>query len=465
MISSVIRPGHIRFAGPPMGHSKSGDGTMTVIPEKRLVVVIDRFGMRLWKIRQDAAGEAWLEELGIPFSKASNTAAPWWPSFTAGSAFDGERFVMWSGGREVRTARPLSWAEADLASGANWEIESFTNLDGPASNPDTSKSAGVFGKFHYLADYGVFVGYNNFREGAWFYKLPKEAPPDPRRAELEAEGFICADIVWGWGCPSLQTMVNETPEGGTLVLPKGVYGQCASINAGITIDGNGSVLDGVTCGGKAALIANADWITIANLECRNIRVSDGNGSCVRRQAPNLTLTNIYFHDNQEGVLGGVEGGTVLIENSRFERNGYGGKAHGIYIGAGDELRIVDTVFLCSVGEGHEVKTGTRVTFIENSVIDNQGCVDSRLVDVFSAGELVITDSVFAQRPGTSNLDMIGFGKSNPEKWIDGLRRIEITGSEFMCEAPGSRILAITDGLAPEIVWTNNTTTGDCNNLP
>ena len=470
MIGGVIRPGHIRFAGPPMSHNKSGDGTMTVIPEQRLVVIIDRASMRVWKIRQNAAGEAWLEDLGTPFSKNNAASPPWWPSFKAGSGFDGERFVMWNGGRPIWTARPASWSAADLARADNWTIELYPNPQGPASNAKSGRSAGVFGKFHYLADYGVFVGYNNYREGAWFYKLPDVPQIDPRRTALEAEGFTCADGVEAWGCPSLQRAIKATPAGGVLQLRKGLYRQCARITRKIRLDGNGSILEGAVCGKKGALllVGQADGSVIENLECRNI-TNGRNAACIRRGVANLTLRNVYFHDSDNGIQGtlpkwkdGGITGTILIEDSRFLRLGLGGRAHGVYAALTDRLIIRRSHFLCSKDQGHEIKSGARVLIIEDSVIDSQDCEDSRLIDAYNGGEVIIRRSRLVQGPRSSNWDLIGFNNAQRVKWTR--HRLEVVDSTIECQSKG-RLIHGKPPMPAEVVWRNNKVIGDCEAIP
>ena len=55
------------------------------------------------------------------------------------------------------------------------------------------------------------------------------------------------------------------------------------------------------------------------------------------QAGDITIRDVYCHDSEDGVLGGPKQGSVTIEDSLFERNGSGGRAHGIYINSGDNF--------------------------------------------------------------------------------------------------------------------------------
>lgn len=93
--------------------------------------------------------------------------------------------------------------------------------------------------------------------------------------------------------------------------------------------GNGQ---GIIC-----VFASTGTTTIENFEFSGAAVTDNNGAGIRLGGGgNLTLRNVYAHDNQNGILGqSGPGNTLLIEFSRFENNGYFDGtflAHNIYIG-------------------------------------------------------------------------------------------------------------------------------------
>lgn len=142
---------------------------------------------------------------------------------------------------------------------------------------------------------------------------------------------VCPLKSFKTGCNYWQlgdAVANAIPKD-LIVLAPGIYRQGAVVDVpNLTIRGEpGAHLRGWPVQGKAALVVTADDVVIDGIECSNIKVPDQNGACIRIEAANLTVRNVYFHDNQEGILGGA-GGTLLVENSRFERNGFGGRAHG-----------------------------------------------------------------------------------------------------------------------------------------
>jgi len=135
---------------------------------------------------------------------------------------------------------------------------------------------------------------------------------------------VCAGPAGGAQCrfASLEEALKVAQPGDTIVLAPGTYREGVLITTPrITIKGEpGAHLQGVAYNGKAALVVRADHVTIDGIECSGIAVRDHNGACVRIEGRDLVIRNAYFHDNQEGVLGG-HGGSVRIENSRFARNG------------------------------------------------------------------------------------------------------------------------------------------------
>lgn len=211
---------------------------------------------------------------------------------------------------------------------------------------------------------------------------------------------------------SLAKAVAQAKPGDTVLLAPGIYRQAALVKvSGITIKGEpGAHLKGRAVEGKAALVVRADDVVIDGIECSEIRVRDRNGACVRIEGRNLTIRNVYFHDNQEGVLGGA-GGWVLIEDSVFERNGYnGGYAHGIYIDPDvEQFFFRRNKVLRTKKEGQGVKSRAAKTVIEDSIIASLGSRDSRAIDIPNGGEIIIRRNILQKGPGSANSQMIGLG--------------------------------------------------------
>src|SRR5439155_13019403 len=115
---------------------------------------------------------------------------------------------------------------------------------------------------------------------------------------------------------TLAAAVAVASDGDTIDVTAGTYtDDFVHINKDLTIEGIGGmahfVADEPIPNGKAILIVNAD-------------VTDGNGAGIRHEGGNLILNNDYFHDNEEGILGGNDlSGNITINNSEFAHNGAG----------------------------------------------------------------------------------------------------------------------------------------------
>ena len=208
---------------------------------------------------------------------------------------------------------------------------------------------------------------------------------------------------------SLEEAAKRLRDGSLLEIGEGVYSTAMVTKANdIRIIGRGHVVfDKAVAQGKGTFVINGDGTTIENIECRNVNVGDGNGSCVRLQGKDLNLEHVYFHSSQQGLLTGRDPGHVSIRHSFFERLGHGGQAHGVYQGGGS-LAIDRSYFLGSKNEGHEVKSRALRTTITRSVIASLTGDDSRLIDISNGGIVSITDNTLQQGPNSENWDLIGF---------------------------------------------------------
>lgn len=353
-----------------------------------------------------------------------------------GIAHDDKRAAMmlWDGARNVY--------HLDIEQG---RILRFPEVAGPA--PTRGRSQGVFSKWIYLPSLDVFAGYNNPDEGLWLYRPRplEDAVPPPAASEPLIAGDIrvCPGRSFAAWCDvtSLQKALDRAREGDKIVLAAGEYSQAAQIRVpGVQIVGEpGAHLIGRAAAGKGALVVSAPDVTIEGIECSHIRVPDRNGACVRIQAANTTIRNVYFHDNDEGILGGAPEGKVVIENSRFERNGRGGRAHSIYISNGSrELVFRNNHVISTLGLGHGLKSRAHINTIENNVIAGLEGPESRAIDLPSGGIAVIRNNVFQKGPNSDNDDMVGIARESI-KHVDNDTLIE--GNLFIFDKSGGRVIS------------------------
>lgn len=246
---------------------------------------------------------------------------------------------------------------------------------------------------------------------------PGHAEPDGAPTAGRAVLVVCAPASSAKDCDhtSIAAALAAAPAGATVHVRPGTYREAAVVRAHrVTVLAEpGARMLGVAAEGKAALVVKGDDVVIEGLECSGIWVPHGNGACVRAEGADLTLRRVYFHDSQEGLLGGR--GRVVIEDSVFERLGGDaelglGQAHAIYAGHRvDELVVRRSRILSSKEEGHEIKSRAKRTVIENSVVASLEGRDSRLIDVPNGGAVIVRGNVLEKGPNSSNPDVIGIG--------------------------------------------------------
>lgn len=222
------------------------------------------------------------------------------------------------------------------------------------------------------------------------------------------------------GCAhsSLYRAIRAARSGDTITVAPGRYAMCATVNKTLQItglkdkSGARAHLAGRACAGKAALVIEARNVLIQGFEISNIKVRDRNGACIRigLKGIDLTIRDVYCHDSENGILGGPKSGTTTVLDSVFERNGAGnGQAHGIYVTKGDGLVLRNTRIVSSKGHGHTLKSGARRTLVEDSVLAALDANNSRAIDFFGGGELIVRRSVIQQGRNSDNHEFFGIG--------------------------------------------------------
>jgi hypothetical protein len=218
------------------------------------------------------------------------------------------------------------------------------------------------------------------------------------------------------GYDRLQDALDAALPGDQIILAPGIYGEGATISTPeLVLRGEpGAHLRGHAVEGKAALVVKAAGVLIEGIECSGIAVRDNNGACIRIEGDDLTVRDVHFHDNQQGILSGPGGGVLLVEDSVFERNGFGGQAHGVYVGRPVETFVFrNNRVLATTGAGHGLKSRARRTIVEGSVIAGLDRQDSRAIDLPEGGEVEIRNNVLQKGSNSDNAQMIGLALEGP----------------------------------------------------
>ncbi len=179
------------------------------------------------------------------------------------------------------------------------------------------------------------------------------------------------------------------------------------------LDANGSCLSG-----KGIFNISGTNTTVQNLEFKNARnTTDKNAGGIRQQAANLTITNCYFHDNDDGInVDDMTGSAVLVQNSEFNHNGYGdGYSHNFYV-KGVDTFTAQYCYIHNAYAGHELKTRAKVNYILYNRIGNEGGNGSYEIQAANGGTTYIIGNQIEQSSTGSNPTIIDYGSegSNPD---------------------------------------------------
>jgi hypothetical protein len=211
--------------------------------------------------------------------------------------------------------------------------------------------------------------------------------------------------------------------GDVVLIDAGVYsGDVTSWNASnLTVRGVGGrphmKANGAEEAGKGTWVVNGNNFTAENIEFSGSVVPDGNGAGIRNDTSGyLVVRNCYFHDNQNGILGGAD--SMLIEYSTFDHNGTGdGRTHNMYIW-GRSVTVRYTYTHRAV-EGHNIKTRGQNNFIlYNRIMDESDGTASYSIDVPDCGRTYIIGNVIEQGPSSGNSSIIAYGAESSSNTQD-----------------------------------------------
>ena len=256
---------------------------------------------------------------------------------------------------------------------------------------------------------------------------------------------------------------------GTVEIAPGNYRQCAVQEGGMVTyraSERGTVtFDRTTCEGKAALVLRGRSATIDGLVFRGMEVPDGNGAGIRLEQGDLSVSQSWFVDSQQGILTGNDaGGVITIDKSTFSGLGTcensAGCAHSIYIGDYGSLRVTRSRFERGNG-GHYVKARAgRVEILDNSFDDANGRATNYMIDLPAGSTGRIERNLFVQGRDKENYsafiavgaeellhDADGLAISgNVARFVPGLSR----SSVFVADWTGHNLALGKNEIAPGI---------------
>ena len=214
---------------------------------------------------------------------------------------------------------------------------------------------------------------------------------------------------------TIAAAVAASSAGDTILIDAGTYvNDFAHVGHDLTLRGVGGLakLQAIAQppNGKAILTTNAH-VTIDFLEFTGCTVPDANGAGIRYEGGSLTVTNSWFHHNQNGILAAsAPGGTIAISHSEFDHNGNAdGRTHNIYVNDIARLTIADS-FFHDVSVGHHIKSRAQETVIAgNRIIDGPTLASSYSIDLPDGGAATITGNFIDQGEAAQNRTLVHLG--------------------------------------------------------
>ena len=228
---------------------------------------------------------------------------------------------------------------------------------------------------------------------------------------------------------TLAGAVAASHDGDTIYVKAGTYtNDFAIINTDVSIIGVGGMAHFVATvpppNGKAIFVTNGN-VNLDHLEFSGAAVSDKNGAGVKVQMGNVTITDSYFHNNQDGMLVSASaGGHLTVNRSEFAHNGAGdGLSHNIYVGKIDSFVATNSYFHDAV-VGHEIKSrALATTLIGNRIADGNGTA-SYSVDLPNGGNGTIQNNLIQQGPNSQNPTIIRYGEETATEYAGSALLVE-----------------------------------------
>lgn len=201
--------------------------------------------------------------------------------------------------------------------------------------------------------------------------------------------------------------------------------------------------------GKGIWVTAARNIVVENIEFSGAKVPDENGAGIRADASDLTVCNSYFHDNENGILGGS--GIVTIEYSEFNHNGLGefGRTHNMYISEGTTRFTLRHSYSHHAHIGHNVKSRAQENHIlYNRIMDERTGDSSYAIDLPDTGLSFIVGNLIQQGPATDNSIVVAYGAESGD---NGRPELYVVNNTFVNDRGSGTFLSVRAGTTARIV--------------
>ncbi|MES2901904.1 MAG: Ig-like domain-containing protein [Pseudomonadota bacterium] len=176
---------------------------------------------------------------------------------------------------------------------------------------------------------------------------------------------------------------------------------------------------GMNAAGKGTWVITGNSVVVENVEMLGAKVPDQNGAALRLEGTHFTLRNSFLHDNENGVLSGVNTASdIVIEGTEFGHNGFGtGYTHNVYIGNAGSLTFRHN-YSHDAHAGHNLKSRARI----NTIVYNRfsstapGATGTTAagqpsyeIDLPNAGTAYVIGNVIQQPSANQNPHLLAYG--------------------------------------------------------
>lgn len=200
--------------------------------------------------------------------------------------------------------------------------------------------------------------------------------------------------------------------------------------------------------GMGIWVTQGRGIRVENVEFSGAAVPDQNGAGIRANGPDLTICNGYFHDNEDGILGGA--GNMLIEYSEFAYNGFGdGYTHNMYISAGTNRFTLRYSYSHHAKIGHNVKSRAQENYIlYNRIMDETDGTSSYDIDIPDSGLTYLIGNLIEQGPATANSTIVAYGAESAN---NPLQELYVVNNTIVNDRGSGTFLSVRGGTTAQIV--------------
>lgn len=209
--------------------------------------------------------------------------------------------------------------------------------------------------------------------------------------------------------------------------------------------------------GMGIWVTKGRGITVENIEFSGAKVPDQNGAGIRVDGPDINICNSYFHDNENGILGGT-GGNVLVEHSEFANNGIGeyGRTHNMYISSGTRRFTLRYSYSHHAHIGHNVKSRAQENHIlYNRIMDEVTGSSSYDIDIPDAGLTYIIGNLIQQGAASDNSTIVAYGAEGAGNPI---HELYVVNNTIVNDRGSGTFLSVRSGTTARIV--NNIFSGN-----